>query len=225
MTYKGIIFDFNGTLIWDTMLHKKAWQAFARKAGIDFTEKQYYNDIHGRSTRDIFEILYSRRIEDDELARLSYQKEDLYRKACLDNPEIYCLAPGVEDFLDHIAESGIPRTIATASEKMNVDFFVDTLMLDRWFEPELFVYDDGSMAIKPEPDLYLKASERLNVQPEELVVVEDTYFGVLSAIRAGAGYIIVTGPAEDQHEELNNLEGIDLFISDFAGIDRNLFSS
>lgn len=42
--------------------------------------------------------------------------------------------------------------------------------------------------------------------------------------KAGAGYLIITGPAEDQHDELNSLEGVDQFISDFALIDRNLFS-
>ena len=42
--------------------------------------------------------------------------------------------------------------------------------------------------------------------------------------KAGAGSLIVTGPAEDQHDELNSLKGVDQFISDFALIDRNLFS-
>lgn len=224
MQFKGIILDFNGTLVWDTLLHKEAWYAFTRELGLELSERMYYNDIHGRSTRDIFEILYSRKIEEKELSRLSYHKEELYRKACLNNPDIYRFAPGVESFLNYIAEKDIPRTIATASEKENVDFFIDTLNLDSWFDTELFVYDDGSMAIKPEPDLYLSAAGKLKLNPAELVIVEDTFFGALASIRAGAGYTIVTGPADDRHYELNSLEGVDLFISDFAGIDRNLFS-
>ena len=71
---------------------------------------------------------------------------------------------------------------------------------DRWFDTELFVYDDGTIAIKPEPDIYLKAAGRLGAGPGELVVVEDTYYGAIAAKRAGAGYLIITGPAEDQHD-------------------------
>ncbi|MDC7225197.1 MAG: HAD family phosphatase [Spirochaetales bacterium] len=223
MNYKGIILDFNGTLIWDTLLHKEAWLTFSRELGTPVTEKQYYNDVHGKSTRNILEMLFDRKIEESELARLSDHKEALYRDACLENPDVYCFAPGVEDFLDYLTDKDIPRTIATASEKVNVDFFVETLKLNRWFNPDLFTYDDGSLAIKPAPDLYLKAAERLNLKPSQLVIVEDTYYGALSAKNAGAGCLIITGPADDRHDELDQLEGVNQFISDFAEIDKSLF--
>ena len=103
--------------------------ASSRELGAGITEKQYYNDVHGKSTRNILEMLLKRKIEEDELCRLVNHKEDLYRQACLDNPDIYRLAPGVEDLLDYLLASGVPRTIATASEKENVDFYIKTLGL------------------------------------------------------------------------------------------------
>ncbi len=224
MTYKGIIFDFNGTLIWDTPLHKEAWLRFSRELDVELTEKRYYNDVHGRSTKNILELLLERKLGSDEYEYLSNRKESLYMQACLDNPDIYCFAPGVNDFLDYLVKKNIPRTIATASDRQNLDFFIETLELNRWFDTELFAYDDGHIKNKPEPDLYHKAAEKLGTEVESLVVVEDTFFGVLAAKNAGAGYLIVTGPAEDQHDELDGLEGIDQFISDFTEIDRNLFS-
>ena len=224
MQFKGIILDFNGTLVWDTLLHKEAWFKFTQELGTNLTEAQYYNNVHGKTTRNILEMLLGRKIDEEEISDLSNRKEALYRQSCLNNPDIYCLAPGVEDYLDHLADLDVPRTIATASEKVNLDFFIETLDLNRWFDTELFVYDDGTVANKPEPDIYIKAAGKLNSGMSELVVVEDTFYGAVAAKRAGAGCLIVTGPAEDQHDELNKLEGVDLFISDFAEIDRNLFS-
>jgi len=224
MDYKGIIFDFNGTLVWDTLLHKEAWLRYSVELGVPISENEYYSFVHGKTTNNILRMLLSREIDSGELSVMSEEKEHQYRLSCLDNPDIFRFAPGVEDFLDFIKVSGIPRTIATASEKANVDFFIEQLGLERWFDPDLFVYDDGTVANKPEPEIYLKAAEVLGYDAGDLVVVEDTYYGALSARDAGAGCLIVTGPAEDQSEELNKLEGIDLFISDFAEIDKNLFS-
>ena len=223
MKYKGIILDFNGTLVWDTLLHKEAWFRFCLELGADITEKIYYNQLHGRTTKSILEFILKHKIDDEELQRLSHRKEALYRESCLEHPEIYRFAPGVEDFLDFISENNLPGTIATASEKINLDFFIETLNLDKWFDTSLFVYDDGSIKNKPEPDIYLKAAENLGILPEDLLVVEDTYYGVSAAKKAGAGCIVLTGPAEDRHDQLNSTEGIDLFITDFAEIDRNLF--
>jgi HAD superfamily hydrolase (TIGR01509 family) len=224
MSYKGIIFDFNGTLVWDTPLHKEAWLRYSAELGHPITEKEYYSSIHGQSTNNILELVAGKNLSTTELSVMSEEKEHQYRLACLANPDVFKFAPGVEDFLDYLKAARIPMSIATASEKPNVDFFVEQFELTKWFDPDLFVYDDGTVANKPEPDIYIKAAATLGFRPCELVIIEDSYFGVLSAKGAGAGCLIVTGPAEDQHDELNKLEGINSFISDFAEIDKNLFS-
>ncbi len=224
MSYKGIIFDFNGTLIWDTPLHKDAWICYSAELGKPVDEAGFYNSIHGKTNSDILEMLLERKISGDQLAVMAEEKEAQYRRSCLRNPDLFRFAPGVEDFLDYISEVGIPRTIATASDKTNVDFFVEHLELERWFDPEMIVYNDGTVANKPEPDIYIKAAENIGCSPEETVIVEDSYYGVLSAKGAGAGCLIVTGPAGDQHDDLKGLAGINLFISDFAEIDKSLFS-
>ena len=224
MPYKGIILDFNGTLIWDTPLHKATWFSLSEELGYNITETQYYNDLHGLSAEDIFRILMKKELDPEEMAGLLNIREEFYRKSCLENPDIYHLAPGVEEFLDYLESRSFPRSIATASAKENLDFFIETLGLDRWFDESQIVYNDGRYACKPSPEIYLEAASRLRLKPSDCLIVEDTYYGALAARSAGAGYLIVTGPAEDQHDELDGLEGVSQFISDFAEIDRSLFS-
>ena len=41
MSYKGIIFDFNGTLYWDSAKHKQAWRAFSKiLRGTEFSDEE-----------------------------------------------------------------------------------------------------------------------------------------------------------------------------------------
>lgn len=68
---------------------------------------------------------------------------------------------------------------------MSVSFF-DTLGLDRWFDLDKVIYNDGTLPGKPAPDLYLKAAQRLCVAPETCVIFEDSGAGIESAQRAGA---------------------------------------
>lgn len=78
------------------------------------------------------------------------QKEQIYRALCLEDDVNFHLAPGVHELLDFITEHHIPTTIATASGRTNLDFFIRQFRLDRWFKPERIVYDDRD-AQRPSP--------------------------------------------------------------------------
>ncbi len=223
MKYKGVILDFNGTLVWDTPLHQEGWIKFCADFGIKITEKDYVNTIHGRTTEDILTRLFDKPIRGAELYELSERKESAYRAACIEHPEIYRFAPGVEDFLNFIHDSKIPATIATGSDPINLNFYIESLNLDKWFDVELFQCNDGTVKNKPEPDIYIKAAQVLGLIPSETVVVDDTYYGALSASKAGAGYLIISGPAEHHHDDFKMVTGISQFISDFSEINRELF--
>jgi beta-phosphoglucomutase-like phosphatase (HAD superfamily) len=125
----------------------------------------------------------------------------------LDQGEEFKLSPGAVDLLVFLIAHQIPRTITTASEKTNLDFFVDHLHLDRWFDPSLIVYDDGTRPGKPAPDIYLQAARYLGLAPAQCVVVEDSRSGIEAAHAAGIGHVVALGPA-DKHHELARLSGV-----------------
>ena len=192
---KGIIFDFNGTLFWDSEIQENAWKTLGTKlSGRNITDEEFNTYFHGRTNKDTLEYLTERVLTDKEVNELAQQKESIYRDLCKSDLNKFKLAPGVERYLDYLKENNIPFTIATASEINNVNFFIKEFQLDKWFDIIKIVYDDGTFRGKPEPDIYLKASEALNIQPDNCIVFEDALSGVQSAQRAGVKEIIAVVP-------------------------------
>ncbi len=221
MKYKGLIFDFNGVLLLDSHLHEKAWKDFSKDfRGYELTDDEIFHHVHGKTNKSVLEYLLNKKITSEELNELSDKKESIYRKLCLNSPDDFKLASGAVDLFDFLIKNNIPHTIATASEKGNLDFFIKNLNLDNWFDISKIVYDDGSFVSKLE--MFLKASDNLNLLPKECVVIEDSMSGIMAANKAGIGSIIGFGPRED-HDKLLQLTGINCAISSLYEFQKNIF--
>lgn len=214
--YKGFIFDFNGTLLWDDRFHDQAWLEFARMhIGPSVDLESMIETIHGRTNGFILRFLLDRELTKDEIARYADEKESAYQRLCLSHPDEFRLAPGAIELLDTIAQAGIPRTIATASQKYNVDFFIENLRLAKWFDTKNIVFDDGSFPGKPAPDMYLIAAERIGIAPHDCIVFEDSRSGIAAARKAGIGKIIyvrstVSNRSLDYYPSISDFREIDL---------------
>jgi beta-phosphoglucomutase-like phosphatase (HAD superfamily) len=220
MGFEGLIFDLNGVLWWDSHLQERAWRAFSAEVrGLPFSQQEMAAHVHGRYNWHTLEYLVGRTVGKNELEQLTQQKEGLYRQLCLTEGDGFRLSPGALELLGFLDAHGIPRTIATASEKTNLDFFVEHLHLQRWFEIERIVYDDGSRPGKPAPDLYRQAAENLDLAPGRCVVVEDSLSGIQAARAAGIGHIIALGPART-HPQLAQLEGVGEVVENLGEIAR-----
>ncbi|MHC1684037.1 MAG: HAD family hydrolase [Clostridiaceae bacterium] len=223
MKYSGIIFDFNGTLFFDSDKQEDSWRIFSEKLrGTAFTDEELHNQMHGRTNKYLIEYLLGKSIDDESHAKYGEEKEKIYRDMCIKDVDNFKLAPGVVDFLDYLKEKNIPRTIATASGKINVLFFIESFGLDKWFDIDKIVYDDGTIPGKPEPDIYLKAADKLNLKPEKCIVFEDAVSGIESARRASIGKIVAIG-ASEKHEKLKKIDGVKCVISDFTEVDESIF--
>lgn len=222
MRYDGVIFDFNGVLLWDNPLHEEAWRVYsARLRGYPMTTEEMQTVVHGRTNRDIFDHVLGRPVPDEELRPLIEEKERIYQQLALAAGEAYRLSPGAVSLLDHLRDNDIPRAIATSSPRMNIDFYIEQLHLLNWFTRETIIYDRGQYPGKPAPDIYLEAAERLGRPPARLIVVEDAIMGVASAHAAGIGLIIGIGPAEE-HAQLAELPGVGRVIETLGEFPRGL---
>ncbi|WP_445368775.1 HAD family hydrolase [Methylomonas sp. BW4-1] len=222
MKYKGIIFDFNGVLLWDAPFHVQAWQATALQLrGSPISDDEFSIHVHGRTNSHILSYLSGRTLQRQKLLELIQVKESMYRDLCLKNPEMFVLSPGAEALLDFVSSKDIPRTIATASEKTNLDFFIQHLGLDKWFDLQRIVYDDGALPGKPAPDMYAKAAGNIGLLPHECVVVEDAISGFKSAHAANIGHIVGLGPIET-HNRLLACQGVSTVIESFEQFPHEL---
>ena len=222
---KGIIFDFNGTLYWDSQLHYDAWREYSKLIrGIEFTDEEMRDKMFGHTNEDIIEYAIGKKPTKEMVEKYGKEKEALYRKRCLLEPEKFKLAPGAIEFLDYLKENNIPRTIATMSEWDNVEFYINNFNLENWFEIDRIVYSDGTIPGKPAPDIFEIAADKIDLAPKDCVVIEDAIAGIKSAQGAGIGKIIAIASLEpiEFYQKINGLDGI---IKDFYEIDKSIFET
>lgn len=219
---KGIIFDFNGTLYWDSQLHYDAWREYSKMLrGYEFTDEEMRDKMFGHTNEDIIEYAIGKKPSKEMVEKYGKEKEALYRKRCLLKPEEFRLAPGVVEFLDYLKENNIPRTIATMSEWDNVEFYIKEFQLEKWFDLDKIVYSDGTIPGKPAPDIFLIAAEKIGLNPSDCVVIEDAIAGIKSAQSAGIGKIIAIASLEPV-EFYEKIDCVEQIIKNFDEFDRNL---
>ena len=220
---KGIIFDFNGTLYWDSKLHYDAWREYsAMLREKPFTDEEMREKMFGHTNSDIIEYLIGHKPTQEMVDRYGKEKEAVYRKRCLLDPANFKLAPGAVELLDYLKEHNIPRTIATMSEWDNVEFYIKEFHLEKWFDIDKIVYSDGTIPGKPAPDIFLIAAEKIGLNPKDCVVVEDAIAGIEAAKSAGIGKIIAIASLESI-EFYQKMQGVSQVLQNFSQFERSLF--
>ncbi len=129
---------------------------------------------------------------------MAMEKEKIYQEICL--KQKMELAPGANEFINKLKLNDIKHTIATSSGWENVDFYIKNLELEKWFDLDKLVYNDGSFRGKPQPDIFIKAFDILNIKAEEALIFEDSVAGIQSAENSGAGKIIIVNSNNETYE-------------------------
>ena len=205
---RGFIFDMDGVIIDNHIYHYQAWFQLCEQIGHPITEDYYRDHFNGKKSEDILRMLDPNLTEDD-VQKLMNQKEELYRK---NYGPFQKSARGLINFIQGLKANNYKLAIGTSAPVENVLFTIDGLKLRHYFD----VMIDGSMVSlgKPNPEVYQKCIEGLNLRPEECVVFEDAPSGLVAAKSAGAHRIGVV--TSHKKEELVQAER---FIDDFEGLD------
>ena len=219
---KGIIFDFNGTLYWDSQLHYDAWREYSALLRKEpFTDEEMRSKMFGHTNADIIEYLIGKKPSPEMVEKYGKEKEAVYRQRCKQNPDAFKLAPGAVELLDYLKDNNVPMTIATMSEWDNVDFYIKEFNLNKWFDIDRIVYSDGTIPGKPAPDIFLIAAEKIGLKPEDCLVVEDAIAGIKSAKNANIGKIIAIASLEPI-EFYKQMQEVSQIIKNFYEFDKSI---
>ena len=190
MTLKGILFDFNGTLFFDSDLHLEAFRRVFVQYGQPIpTDEFMIQRFFGRTNENIFRSNIDPNATPSDIIKFNDRKEDAYRDLCLESPHIFHLVDGACELLDYLKDKNIPFCLATGSDIDNVNFYIKHLGIDRWFSEDNMVYTNGTFKGKPDPDIYEIAAKKIGLDPSECMVFEDGTSGIRSANAAGAGAV------------------------------------
>ncbi len=198
----AVIFDMDGVLLNNTKYHIKAWEKFCKKHDITWDEEVYLKNINGRPIREGIVSLFPGNLSPDNIDSLCLEKEFMYRE--IYRNDIMPL-PGLLPFLEHLSANNIPKAIATSANALNVAFTIEGINIKRYFN---IVLDENSVTKgKPHPEIYLKTSKALNVDPSLCVVFEDSLSGITAARTAGMKVVgLTTTHAYDKLTDANMIK-------------------
>ena len=100
--------------------------------------------------------------------------------------------PGVRELLGEAASAGMPCSIASSSPLSWIEPWLEKMKLRPYFAN--VSCRDFVEKIKPAPDLFLHAANKLGAAPDEVIVFEDSLNGLRAARAAGMKCVVVPGP-------------------------------
>lgn len=214
MDYKAVIFDFNGTLFFDNDKHVLAWNEVSKLIrGYGISDEELHGKFNGTPNAKNIEYMKNGQVSPEEIKKYSLLKEEYYRNYCKKDQDSFHLVAGVEAYFDQLKELSIPFTIASASIKENIDFFIESFNLDKWIDPDTIVYDNGTY--KNKIKMFEDLAQKLNVDCKDILVFEDSFSGIKNAYSAGINKIIVVC-SKEKEEEYKKLPGVIKTIQDFT---------
>ena len=201
---KAVFFDLDGVICFTDKYHYQAWKALADKLGIYFYEK-INNRLRGVSRMASLEIILERADKtytQEEKEAFAEEKNDNY-KELLKNMKESDLSEEVKTTLEELRARGYLLAIGSSSK--NTKFILGQLGLGDFFD----AIADGTDIThsKPDPEVFLKAAEKLGMKPEDCAVVEDAKAGIEAAKAANMTALALDGDARDCGMQDYNLEG------------------
>ena len=206
MNIKGFIFDLDGVLVFTDKYHYQAWKKMADELGVYFDE-EINNRLRGVSRMDSLEIIlenyHGRPLSAEEKVALATKKNDTYRKllATMTRADV---TTEVRQTLCKLHDKGYK--IALGSSSKNAKYILEKVELLDAFD----AISDGTNITysKPNPEVFLKAAEYIDLDPRDCSVVEDATSGI-DAAKAGSMVAVAIGDATGYDKADYRIERLD----------------
>ena len=183
----AIIFDMDGTLVDTEHLHQSAYLEVMRSRGLDVAND--FSSFIGTNSRETVTGLLKNSghaVHESIIDNILAEKSIKYKSIALSDATLF---PGTIEVLETFKSSGFKLAIGTSGSRETVSMIMNKFQLSNYLDTFACMSDVARG--KPNPDIFLKASERLGVSPENCVVIEDSKNGILAAKAAGMRVIAV----------------------------------
>lgn len=177
---KGIIFDMDGVIIDSEREYYNRYLKYFEHIGKDIDEEKLKSTaglIH-RETMKVIEDLYGEGFQKNEFIdgyNKYYEKEPIkFDELCFEDAKY---------IIKYLYNKGYILAIASSSDKQTIKKVLEECKLDSYFK--IILSGEDFENSKPNPEIYLKTAEKMNLQKDEILVVEDSDYGIQSAKAAG----------------------------------------
>lgn len=209
------LFDMDGVIVHTNPYHKKAFKIFLDKHDISISDQELKDHVYGRTNAEIFPYIFKDKYTPEKGEEWANEKEAIFRDLYKKDVEP---VPGLIGFLDELQRREIKAAVGTSAPIENLNFIMDSLDLRHYFDA--FLHSADVSEGKPNPEIYLKAADRLKIDPKFCVVFEDSVAGEKAGLNAGMKVVgVATTHTPDE------FNGAHLVIEDFKELTmEQLFS-
>jgi beta-phosphoglucomutase len=187
---KAVVFDMDGVLIDAREWHYESLNRALGLLGYEITRYEHLTTYDGLPTKRKLRMLSVERGLPEELHGFLNALKQQYT---LELVSTRCKPVFHHQYaLSQLKASGYRLGVASNSVRRTVEEMMERSDLMRYLD--VMISNEDVSRPKPDPEMYLAAMDRLGVQPEETVIVEDNENGVKAATAAGAHVLVVEGP-------------------------------
>ena len=208
MMIRAVLFDFDGVIVDSEIIHKKTFQEMLN---LEIPVERWYKEFAGTGSRKIFTKLIKENNLEGNVDDLVEKRRAIFNQYVKEGQ--VPLVPGIKEFLQCLKDKKIKTAIVSGGHRTYIEPLLE--MYDLSFD--FVVSADDNQYRKPDPKVFLLASDFLNVNPEECLVIEDSYSGAQGA-RAANMKLVWIRP----HISMEPLD-CDLIIGDFTDPALNKF--
>jgi len=207
MTLKAAIFDLDGVIVDTVPLHFKAWQSMFSEYGKSFTFEDYKQKVDGIPRLAGCRAVLTD-VSEDVIKEASDKKQGYYEEQL--KQEGVTVYDTTIKLIKEILAAGIKTAVVSSSK--NCPLILEKTNIADLFEVRLSGHD--IVKGKPDPQIFLMAAEKLNVEPKDCLVFEDAVLGVGAGKRAGMKCVGI-----DRDKKPHLLKEADIVVEDLSELD------
>ncbi len=218
---QALIFDFDGLIIDSESTDFEAWKQLYQRYGVEFTFEAWAEGVGSSlDLHDPYAILQRLAGPDADARKIEHQHRKIWEGLTSRQP----LLPGVRQIIDQAQAMGLRLAIASSAQRSWISRHLERFGLQSRFDCLCTAQDVAHS--KPEPDLFLKALYKLQIDATQAIVLEDSPNGILAAKRAGVFAVAVPNPMT-RHLPLEGADAVieslaDLSLADLLALPKRL---
>lgn len=183
---KGVIFDMDGLMFDTEALSSRCWVRVGKENGYEITQ-QLIDSTRGLDRRKTRKLLEERFGEGFDFQKFSDKSREYMDEYIVENG--MPMKKGLKELLEYLKRTGRKCAVASSTERPRVECYLETAGIIGDFAA--VVCGNEVTKGKPEPDIFLKAAEKLMLEPYECLVLEDSKYGIEAAYKAKIPVIMI----------------------------------
>ena len=195
---KAIIFDMDGLMIDSERVTFKCYQEILK--GMNLTmDEEFYKTLLGKPLKGIYQRFYDVYGNDFPIEDVIKDVHALMAKRF--ETEGVPIKTGLKSLLEYLKENNYKTIVATSSNRDRVDTILSQAQITDYFDDS--ICGDEVTKGKPNPEVFLKSCQKLGVNVDEAIVLEDSEAGIQASYDAGIKVICIPDMKypEKQYEE------------------------